>query len=383
MTDRLGRVWVGTSGGVSRLDLQEPPTPSAPPEIFVGQLLADGERLNLPSSGSRVVRGLELPPGRNNLAIDAIGVSISGAPLTYQWKLDGSGVAWSEPVPRRSVEFASLAPGRYRFLVRAVDRFGTPSATPASVSFRVDAPLWQRPWFAILTLGVVSLVAFGVHRERLRRVRALERIRTQIATDLHDDIGSGLSQIAILSEVGKRAAGEAQRSVMDETASLARTMRESMADIVWSVDPRRDSLVDLVARMRQVTANLFDSANTVVAFDAPPTSLLSGVGLAPSQRRHLLLLVKEAMTNVARHARATHVHVVVSLASRRLRIVVEDDGVGFDDASSAEGTGLRSLRRRARELGAMLDLRSSPGAGTRIELDVPIRRRFAVSPRRT
>src|SRR5262249_20390316 len=156
------------------------------------------------------------------------------------------------PTTERMVRYGRLAPGHYRFDVRAVDRDGLTSARPAGLAFEIPPPIWRRWWFLASAAAAALAVGYALHRARVRRLLALEGVRRQIATDLHDDIGSGLSQIAVLSEVAKRVDGEARTGRLDVIAGLARALRDSMSDIVWAVDPRHDRFTDLVQRMRHV-----------------------------------------------------------------------------------------------------------------------------------
>jgi signal transduction histidine kinase len=150
-----------------------------------------------------------------------------------------------------------------------------------------------------------------------------------------------------------------------------------MADIVWAIDPRKDRLEDLVRRMRQLAFNLLERDGLEVEFLAPPEEELAGIALTPDRRRHLLLVFKEAVHNVARHARATQVRVRLELRPGALRLSIQDNGRGFDPAAAGDGHGLGSLRERARKLSGELHLASRPGEGTRLEVEVPLRGRAA------
>src|SRR5439155_1175317 len=136
---------------------------------------------------------------------------------------------------------------------------GLANAEPSVMELEILPPIWQRWWFIGLVACVLFAGTFGLYRIRVTQIVAMERIRRQVATDLHDDVGSGLAQIAILSEVAKRETTPDGKNMMTEVADLARSMRDSMSDIVWAVDPRKDSLSDLVQRMRQVTFNLLEA----------------------------------------------------------------------------------------------------------------------------
>lgn len=245
---------------------------------------------------------------------------------------------------------------------------------PAVVLLDTLPPLWRRYGSMGIAFIVVVAAVVGVARYRVNRLLELERLRRQIAVDLHDDIGSGLAEIAILSEVARRGAHPEASAMLGHSAELARSLRESMDDIVWSVDPRQDRLLDLVHRMRQVTYSLLEVNGVEVEFTAPDDGDLRGIGLGPDRRRHVLLIFKEAIANIARHSGAQRARIALALARGRLDLTIEDDGNGFDPNAESRGQGLRSMRERAEELGARFEFRSTPGRATALDLSVPLKR---------
>lgn len=366
-----GRVWAATSGGVARVDPGEHERLGDPPTVFVLGFEADGEELELPEAGTMALRNIELPPGKDAVVVRFGGVDLlHGDELHFQTRLGGA--AWGAPSHERSLHLARLEPGDYHLEVRALAKNGRTSATSASVDFRLLAPLWRRPWFLALALLALALAAWAVHRARLRSLLALQRVRAQIAGDLHDEVGSGLAQISILSEVARRAAAPEVAERLCEVAELARATRASMSDLVWAIHPEKDRLDELVARMQGATAQMLEPAGVELAFRAPSEAELGPVVLGPEARRQLLLFFKESLTNAARHARAERVTVTLSLPPRALRLEIEDDGCGFEPSASANGHGLAGLRKRAARLGARLELDSAPGRGTRVSLTVPL-----------
>jgi ligand-binding sensor domain-containing protein/signal transduction histidine kinase len=370
MTDAIGRVWAGTSHGVLRFETASEPSPRAPPRVYITRLTIAGEQRYIAARGMASVPPLQLRPHETNVRVEYAGVRVGGGRLRYQYRLDGADSEWSQPTDERAVSFSRLSPGQYRLQIRAVDADGAVDAATATLPFTIATPLW-RTWWALLLMGVgLGAALTAVHRLRLKQALAMERVRAQIATDLHDEVGSGLSQIAVLTEVAKRQAPSGAAALLDESATIARTLRASMADIVWAVDPRRDTLNDLVQRMRQTTYNLLEVDGLAVTFQAPPATALDGVGLGPDRRRHLLLVLKEAATNIARHARASRASIVLELSADRLTLVVEDDGLGVG-ARRGDGRGLRNMAARAAALGATLVIENREGGGTRVRLDVP------------
>lgn len=373
LRDAQGSIWAATSNGVSRIDPRADEPEPAPPPVYIARVQIAGRDLALPLSGAQDVGEQMLSAADDNLRVDYRAVSLrSERELRYQYRLEGVDHEWSEPTTQRSVIYGRIAPGSYRFLVRALHGQGKTSPRPATFAFTIPPPLWRTWWFVTLAIAAAASIVIALHRLRVRRIVALESIRRQIATDIHDDMGAGLAQIAILSEVAKREAGAGAHTHLEEVARLARNLRDSMSDIVWAVDPRRDRASDLVQRMRQVAFNLFEAEGVKVELEAPPEAAIESIGLAPDRRRHLLLIFKEAVSNIARHARASEVHIDVRLALSELVLSIRDDGVGFDPSSPTTGHGLESLRLRAAALRARLSIVSAPGEGTSIELSMPL-----------
>jgi signal transduction histidine kinase/ligand-binding sensor domain-containing protein len=378
--DHRGRLWFGFNG-LSRLDpVGDPPNPPAP-AIRITRLHIGGVAYPVSELGESNLSGVVLQPDQNHVEIDFSSLKFGlGEVLRYQYRLEGSGGDWSPLTEGRSVNYVRLPSGFYRFLVRAVNQEGVASSSPAILSFRVLAPVWQRWWFLSLVAATVILIAYQLHRYRLAHLLALERVRTRIASDLHDEIGSGLSQIAILTEVAKRdvhSDTSGTGELLDHVADVSRGLVDSMSEIVWAISPRRDSLDALTQRMRRFASDLLAPRN--IAFDFRISHSAGDSHLGAEVRRHVFLIFKETINNSARHAFCTQVHASLTLDHDNLVLNVSDDGRGFEaslrDNGLEGGHGLLSMQRRATEIAGHLKVVTEPGGGTRIELRVPLRRR--------
>jgi ligand-binding sensor domain-containing protein/signal transduction histidine kinase len=383
--DRQGALWFGTALGLSRL-VPEPDLPQSPPPILINGLRIAGSKYPISELGETEVSRLDLAPNQNQLQIEFVGLEFGlGELLRYQYKLEGADHDWSGPTDQRSVNYANLATGRYRFLVRAVTAEGVISSKPASITFRVFPPLWRRWWFVTLSAALTGLLIYAAHRYRVARLIELEQVRTRIATDLHDDIGSSLSRMAILSEVAKRRMeGETNEavSILTDIADSARGAVDSMSDIVWAIDPRRDDLSNVVFRVRQFASDLLGAQGITWSFQAPAE--FDKITLNPQQRRHLFLIFKEAINNSACHADCKSVSLSLAIAHNQIIGEIRDDGRGFAVPSldrppgdARDGHGLENIRTRSIQLGGRLSVDSSPGRGTCIKVVVPLKRAMA------
>lgn len=259
---------------------------------------------------------------------------------------------------------------------------GIGSVAPASMMFTIRPPLWQRWWVLSLAAAALGMAAFALHRARLARVIELARVRMRIATDLHDDIGASLSQIAILSEVASRElttdtapAGETLSSI----AGTARELVDAMSDIVWAIDPSKDAVQDLRRRMRRFAADMV----TACAMDMriSQSDHDEFVTLGADLRRNVFLIFKESVTNSVRHSGCANIAIELHVDRTRgvLRLRVTDDGRGMTTtgdgdagASNGEGHGLASMQARARAIGGTLTFSTPQGGGTIVTLAAPL-----------
>ena len=249
---------------------------------------------------------------------------------------------------------------------------GLVSPRPASVAFTILRPVWQRAWFLALAAIVVGLTVYALDRYRVARLLEMANMRTRIATDLHDDIGANLTRIALLSETAQRVRDQ-EPGPGGSLSSIARIARESvasMSDIVWAINPARDSLRDLTRRMRQHAEEVFTLRDINLRFDAADST--DSLKLGVDVRRDLLLIFKEAVNNTARHSRCSAVEISLRADGSRLVLTVVDNGGGFDPSRESDGQGLTSMKRRADRLNGTFEITSVNGRGTTVMLAIPV-----------
>jgi signal transduction histidine kinase len=304
--------------------------------------------------------------------------------VRFRYRIDNLDSDWVEAEGRRVAEYPFLPPGQYQFRVTACNEDGIWSESEAGLALICLPALWQTWWFRLLgaTMGLSGAgwaVKYWATRRLQRRLtllqqqHALEKERTRIARDIHDDLGASLTEISLLSDHGQKRLDRPGEVEID-LQRISATAREAVqiADgIVWAVNPRNDSLDHLANYLVHFAEDFFRLTTIRCRLDVPAD--LPHIHLPMQHRHHLLMGVKEACNNVARHSEASEVWLRMTLADQEFRIMVEDNGRGFRPESTSEDSdGLLNMRERMADLGGRLELSSGPGRGTRVKLIAPL-----------
>jgi signal transduction histidine kinase len=311
--------------------------------------------------------------------------------MRFEYRLLGLDSRWYDARQQRSVSYALAHPGDYTFEVRAFNAHGYAGTIPARVALTLE-PRWLerttvRIGAALLGAGLIALVAVWRVREmrrihRLEYASGLERERARLAADLHDGLGSRLTEINLLSgqlagPTGGAAGGPAPSARPgDDLRERSAEAIESLRELIWATNPQADTLESLVARLCDQVEQAARAAGLRCRFDVPDD--VPAVTLGPGLRRDVLLAVREVVNNAIRHAHADELMLRIALGQAQWTIEVRDDGQGFDPAQAIacaakhdRGLGLRSIQERIRGLGGTCRIETQPGAGTAVILEVP------------
>ncbi|MBA3769146.1 MAG: hypothetical protein H0X08_01350 [Blastocatellia bacterium] len=368
--DSKNALWFATTDGLARFQ-PEPERNRQPPNVLITGLRIGGVAQSISVLGETKIPALELASDERQVSVDFVGLGATlGEKLKYEYRLNEAS-EWTQTT-ERTVNFANLSAGNYELEVRAQTADRIYSLVPATLSIRIDAPLWQRWWFIAASLLLTGFAIYLFYRKRLDRLLELERIRTSIATDLHDDIGANLTRISLLSEVAKQKSENGNGNLLTSIADIARESVASMNDIVWAISPDHDSLLDLTVRMRRHAEEIFALRDIDLIFDAPVAD--ADLKLSVGVRRDVLLIFKEAVNNAARHSDCTKVEIDFLLDGTKLSLRIADNGKGFIENSENDGQGLRSMTRRAELHGGKLKIDVRSGNGTAVELLLPLPR---------
>ncbi len=396
-----GRLWFSTRNGLLMLEPGKVHDNTVAPAVLLKEVKADDRTValydpNLPSNKQTGrVAGLRSPapalrlePGHSKLRFEFTALSFT-APnhVFFRYKLDNFDKQWIEAGTERSAIYPQLPAGDYEFRVIACNDAGVWNETGAAVSLTVPPFFYQTWWFRGMTLGLFTAAVIGIVRyatfrrlrERMRQLKqqaALHHERARIARDMHDEVGSKLTRLSLLSEMAGDHP-ELSREAGDDVREISETAREAILafdEIVWAVNPRNDTLSDLTAYLCRHAEDFFDGTATQCVFDLPQT--IPPVMLATEVRHQVFLAAKEALTNVLKYAQARQVCLRLILHPGAFELVIHDDGLGFDPASPDSrpggGNGLPNMRERMRGIAARFDCTSQPGGGTRVSFRVPI-----------
>ena len=369
---------LGGMGGVVGFDPQRAAAAPDPPEprvVAAHVWSAGGSERRLELARGSPVR-LNADDVSVTLEFVAPGFRRAGH-VRFRYRLQGVDGAWVDDVGARSARYPRLAPGDYSFELQSgfEDSTWRSASAPLLLTF---LPAWhESAWFRLPAALVLGLLGWLLYRWRVQRLLEVERLRTRIAADLHDELGSELAAIgmstAMLASRGGMPERERQRLV--GVAASAQQVADAMRDIVWYVNPHKDRMRALGERLHALARRVLGDG---VALEVADGFAELDAGLPMMARRELHLICREAFANIARHAGADTVSLRLERSGDRLTIIIEDNGRGFDATQPGDINGLANMRRRAEAIGAELEIDSSPGQGTRVILRWQQRRGAAV-----
>lgn len=383
-----GRLWFGSSRGLLSIDPSRILTNKIPPPLVLDQLVVDDEVVSV--DGGPLLA--ELSPNHERLEFSYSGLSyLSPNKVLFKYQLEGIDKTWVDAGNRRTAFYSRLPAGTYRFRVIACNSDGVWNTKGATLQFTVAPFYWQTWWFLsasllLLLSLVVLLVRFitrrRMHRrmEQLERKHELERERTRIARDIHDDVGASLAQIAMLCQSRPSEPIESPRTVqlLSRIYSTAREMTRALDEIVWAVDPRHDTLDSLISYLGEFAQDYLSAASIRCRLD-PPMALPTW-SITAATRHNLFLAFKEALSNVLRHSKATEVRISLALDTASFTLSLEDNGLGLSASVSdvkepgriVSGHGLSNMERRLANIGGQCKRFSTPGEGTRLAFYVKV-----------
>ncbi len=344
------------------------------PPVYLDHFIVNGHE-------QKIKGNITLPSDENTITFGFQGIiNRKETKVTYEYRLINKNDSWRQLTNNNAVTYSMLDPGTYTFQVEAVNYNNIRSNAPAEFTFRIESPFYRQWWFYSLILFSITLLIYLLIRIRTSRLIAIEKIRTRIASDLHDEIGSGLTHIAMLSEHSIRETSEGQTNdapddkfssvrSMERIGKISRNLVDSMIDVIWAIDPKFDSLTDFILNFKAYANEICESKNIELKVNAQN---IEKVKVTAGIKRNLQLISKEAVNNALKYSGCTEISYNLNVRSRTIYLAVEDNGRGFNQAGISYGHGIINMQKNVKDLNGSFEIKSEPGKGTGIYINFPL-----------
>ncbi|HTY87234.1 MAG TPA: two-component regulator propeller domain-containing protein, partial [Candidatus Acidoferrum sp.] len=387
-----GRLWFPTAKGLVVVDPAGVKLNRVPPPVRIEEMRVDDKTF---ADGS-AAGPLKIPPGRHRIEFVYTGLSfVAPEKVRFKCRLDNFEADWANVGTKRVATYNYIPPGKYSFEVTACNNDGVWNEDSAGLAFEVLPHFWQTTWFHVLGGVATALAAGGVvwfdTRRRMRRrlehaerQRDIERERSRIARDIHDDLGAQLTRITMMSESARSEVTDPERAAagLDKIYHTAREVTRTMDEIVWAVNPSHDRLDSLANYLSRFAYEYLSETEIRCRLEMPLQ--LPALPVPADIRHNLFLALKEALHNIVKHSAATEMRIELKQESSGLILIVADNGRGFDSSGLPDrapprpgrigrGNGLTNMKRRLAEIGGGCEIASEPGKGATVKFTVPLR----------
>ena len=289
---------------------------------------------------------------------------------------------------RNDVTFTNLNPGTYTFQVKGSNNYGNWNTNGKSIQIKILPPLWRTWWaYLLYSMAFIGLI-YAIIRQRVqKKVRVLEAkakierarneeralLRKKNAADFHDELGHRLTKISLFLELAERQSNnqDSVKQYLEKIKTNSSGLSEGIRDLIWSLDPKKDTLFQTISRLQEFGQQLFEYSNIEFSVKGD-FQLLETIQLAPEIRKHVLLIFKEVMNNALKYANATFVTLTVQLVGSEVLINCTDNGQGFSKKLVQKGYGLNNMQERAQQIGGDLKVESQTDKGTSISLNFKV-----------
>lgn len=368
-----GRIVFGNSRGFVYFNPAVINEPAAPSDVTISGFRIFDKSLSVDSL-LLLDNKIRLEHFQNSITIQfaSLGNMIHNRPL-YYYMLEGVDKNWVQAGNTNEAIYTYLPSGNYHFKVKCISPDGVESKNITSFDIYVEPPFYLRWWFLLLIAALIGTVSYYIYLLRSRRRNEREIIRNRIARDLHDDMGSVLSTINILSTMIKTKMTDDPVKASEYVGKIgdnSQRMMEAMDDIVWAIKPDNDNMQKITARMREFATSILESKDIEIGFNIDDR--VNDIKLNMEARRDFFLIFKEAVNNAAKYSHCSKCSIHISPRQHRLVLEVHDNGVGFDVTNADSGNGLSNMQKRAAALKGKLLIQSELGAGTKVTLDIPL-----------
>lgn len=316
------------------------------------------------------VENLELDYFQNKITLKYAGLHFDNADQTkYAYKLDGYDTYWIEAHDEQEAIYTNLSPKKYVFQVKSANGNGEWNKVSAKLNIEINPPIWQTWGAYLLYLAIISTIIYYYIRfrvqSRLQKIRELEAVRLRISSNLHDDVGTILSGLAMQSQMMALTTKGTEKESLLQLSDMSHEAMERMRDTVWAIDSRKDKYENLIDKMRAFAEKNLNLKNIKHTFKIEVEDTKKFID--PEKRQNIYLIFKEAITNICKHSDAKNVNIIFKQEKNALHLLIQDDG-SEKETTNSDGLGLNNMKMRAKNIGATLSVYYENGFIVRLEL---------------
>lgn len=359
-----GEIYFGGINGLNSFFVDSLVAFTTPPSIIITDFKVNDEVVDIERAkksyslyDSNEIAEVILPYDQNFFSIKFTAIDFTNPSKNeYAYRLVGLDEDWIYCGYRRETQYTNLSPGEYVFCVKGSNNHGIWNEKGTALSIIITPPWWATWWFRTIILLTIIGIGYTIYGYRINKIREVERLRIQIASDLHDDIGSALTRIAVHSEIiGTTSEKSKVIKSSKQIGTMSREIITTLSDVVWSIDSRNDTIGDLIDRMRDFLDTVFPAGSIHIDFQTK--GLHFEQKLEQALRQNIYLIFKEAVNNAARHSGADEIKISLINGSGKFKMEISDNGKGMDEEEKHKGHhGIENMKLRAERISGELSI---------------------------
>ena len=366
--DKQGDISVGGIGSVYKINSSLVTGNKQPPPVFITNLRVFDKEY--PINKNQVIK---LDYNQNYFSFEYVALNYTQSKLNkYAYKMDGLDNKWNNAGYRRYVSYANLDEGTYTINVKASNNDGVWNNEPAKLTIIISPPFWHRLWFYLLVISVFVGMVYSLYMYNINQLKMRLQLRDKIARDLHDDIGSTLSGINIFSKIVLQKLetdNSGSLELVEKISEKSQNTLEALSDIVWSINTRNDNMDNFLMKANEYLSILDVQG---IAYDLRVDPEMENLKIGMILRKELYLIFKEAVCNASKYARCSFIQISLTGNKDSCKLIIQDNGVGFDVNNVSSGNGIYNMQQRAKKINAKFEIESGKNRGTTVTLNFRI-----------
>jgi len=358
------KIFLGGLNGFTKIDLEKIKPNVEIPRLYFSHINILNSQLSIDTFNLHIKKIL-IPNNYTQVNINFSCINFSNSKKSaFYYKIKELQKDWINNKSETYVSLIGVSPGTYTLQVQAFNEDQIPSEIKELTL--IFLPKWyQTLGFKILLLLAIAAIFYGLYRFRINHLKKEEKIRNQVAGDLHDELGSTLNSVKIFTSLALME--KDNKSHLEKIKEATQYAIASVKDIIWVLDDKRDTLDHLLSRISQFAKPLCEASG--ISYKQHADENLETYKLGKEEKRNLYMIIKESINNSSKYSECSLIELLIKNKGGKLNISISDNGKGFDRNEIGSGYGLKNILRRSAEIGYQAEINSSPGNGTLIYLE--------------